>query len=419
MSITAKDSIFKGMTRLNDVVVVSAEGCWMTTVDGRRLLDFTSGIGVTNTGHCHPVVIAAVQKQCTQVVHAQSNIVLHEPILKLTETLLDLVPPGLNSLLYTNSGSEAIENAIKLARASTGRSSIVSFQGGFHGRTYGAMSLNSSGRINRQFFGPMLGGVHVTPFPYEYHGITSDSAMKSLELLFEQQLHPNECAAVVIEPVLGEGGYVPAPSDFLSRVREFCTAYGILMIIDEVQSGFGRTGSYFACHSDFYGHVTPDILCMAKGIASGFPMGVIASRKELSDKCDPGMFGGTYNGHAVSCAAAIATQDVLQGESMIQNSSERGIQLRMNLMTIKDKYPHIIGDVRGLGCMVGVEFSDTVPVGTKKKVIAACMDNDLLVMGASTYEVIRFIPPLMVSSEEIDIATRAFEKAITKVFMFV
>ena len=269
----------------------------------------------------------------------------------------------------------------------------------------------------RQKFGPLLPGIHVTPFPYEYHGVTSQMAMQELEQLFKDRLHEDDLAAVVIEPVLGEGGYVPAPPDFLSRVREFAHSKKALMICDEVQTGFGRTGSLFASSSSHYGEVRPDILTMAKGIASGFPLSAVAMRREISDACEPGMLGGTYAGNAVSCAAAVATQKVLGEEKLIENSEKMGVLLKENLKCVQNsEYAKgLVGDVRGLGCMAGMEFSSDVKGGIKNKFCQEAVKEGLLVLGCSTYDVVRFIPPLNVTGDEINLACEKVETVLKRI----
>mmetsp|Transcript_35731 Transcript_35731/g.65509 ORF Transcript_35731/g.65509 Transcript_35731/m.65509 type:complete len:265 (+) Transcript_35731:83-877(+) len=260
-------------------------------------------------------------------------------------------------------------------------------------------------------------GVHVTPFPYEYHGITTDMAMDELEQLFKDTLHEDDVAAFIIEPVLGEGGYVPAPADFLKEVRLFANSKRALMICDEVQTGFGRTGSLFASDSDHYGDdVQPDLLCMAKGIASGFPLSAVATYREIADQCDPGMLGGTYAGNALSCAAAVATQKVIHDENLVENSAKMGERLRDNLRNIQQSEVSkgLIGDVRGLGLMTGVEFTKEAEPGIKAKLSQECLKEGLLLLGCSTYEVVRFVPPLNISEEDIDIGCEKFENALRR-----
>jgi len=332
--------------------------------------------------------------------------------------LLPNLPKGMDTIFYGTTGAEAVENSVKMARAFTGKHAVVVFRGGYHGRTFGTMAMTTSSRIYRQKFGPLIPGVHVTPFPYEYHGITTEMAMNELDQLFKDTLHEDDVAAFLIEPVLGEGGYVPAPPDFLKKVREFANSKGALMICDEVQTGFGRTGSLFACDSEYYGSdVQPDIMTMAKGIASGFPLSGVATRREIADKCDPGMLGGTYAGNALSCAAAVETQKVLQEENLIENAAKMGERLKQNLSNIQSSEfsRGLIGDVRGLGLMIGLEFAKEAEPGIKNKVSQACADEGLLLLGCSTYEVVRFVPPLNITQDDIDNGSEKFEKALKRV----
>lgn len=413
-----KNHIARGVGRLADLVFTSGKGSYVQTSCGKTLLDFTTGIGVVNTGHSHPRVVAAAKEQLDKIVHSQVNIGYHDKMLELTESLLPNLPRGLDRVFYGTTGAEAVENAVKMARAFTGKHAIVVFRGGYHGRTMGTMAMTTSSRIYRQKFGPLIPGVHVTPFPYEYHGITSEMAMAELEQLFKDTLHEDDVAAFVIEPVLGEGGYVPAPRDFLKKVREFANSKNALMICDEVQTGFGRTGSLFACDSEYYGHdVEPDLLTMAKGIASGFPLSGVATYPEIADACDPGMLGGTYAGNALSCAAAVATQKVIHEEGLIENSAKMGERLRDNLRSIQQSEVSkgLIGDVRGLGLMTGVEFTKEAEAGVKTKISQECVNEGLLVLGCSTYEVVRFVPPLSITAEDIDIGCDKFETALKSV----
>jgi len=402
---------------MTDLVFTSGKGSYVQTSCGKNLLDFTCGIGVVNTGHSHPRVIAAAKEQLDNIVHAQVNIGYHDKMLELTELLLPHLPKGLDRIYYGTTGAEAVENAVKMARALTGKHAVVVFRGGYHGRTFGTMAMTTSSRIYRQKFGPLIPGIHVTPFPYEYHGITSDMAMAELEQLFKDTLHEDDVAAFLIEPVLGEGGYAPAPPGFLKKIREFANSKNALLICDEVQTGFGRTGSLFACDSEYNNDVQPDILTMAKGIASGFPLSAVATYREIADACDPGMLGGTYAGNALSCAAGVATQHIIHDENLIENSAKMGERLRDNLRNIQQSEVSkgLIGDVRGLGLMTGVEFTKEAEEGIKTKLSQECLEEGMLLLGCSTYEVMRFVPPLNVTEEEIDIGCEKFENALKRV----
>ncbi|MFD5646711.1 aspartate aminotransferase family protein, partial [Streptomyces anulatus] len=286
------------------VTAVRGEGLYLYDAEGRRHLDFTSGVGVTSTGHCHPRVVEAVREQAGRLIHGQYTTVLHEPLLTLTERLGEVLPEGLDTLFYANSGSEAVEAALRLARQATGRTGTVVFDGGFHGRTMGAASLTTAGSRFRARTGPLMPGVSVAPFPHAFdlgldESAAVEYALRGLDRVLATTSAPEETAAFVVEPVLGEGGYVPAPDGFLAGLRERADRYGIVLVLDEVQCGFGRTGRFWA-HEYETGDATPDILVTAKGLASGFPLSAIAARADLMSLARPGSHGGTYGGNAVA-----------------------------------------------------------------------------------------------------------------------
>lgn len=364
-------------THLTDIQPVRGEGVYLYDATGRRYTDFTSGIGVINTGHCHPRVVQAVQEQAGKLLFGQANIVINPATLALAQKLNEVTPPSLDRFFFSNSGAEAIEAGVKLARMATGRRNIVVFQGSFHGRTHQAMAMTTSKYVYRYNYQPLPGGVFVAPFPYSYFFGWDDEqttafCLQQLDLLLHSQTAPSETAAIVIEPVLGEGGYVPAPPAFLRALRALCDEHGILLVLDEVQSGFGRTGRFF-CYE--HAGVTPDILVMAKGLGSGLPISGIASRAELMAKWTPGTHGGTYGGgSAVAAAGACATIDVIREEGLVENAAARGEQLLAGLRELQAEHP-AIGDVRGLGLMVGVEFigADGKPdAATASAVLRVC-----------------------------------------------
>ncbi|RLN02538.1 hypothetical protein BBJ28_00014300 [Nothophytophthora sp. Chile5] len=416
-----KQHLAKGIGRMSDMVMTKAKGSWVWTSDNRKFLDFTSGIAVTSVGHSHPKVVAAVQKQAATLVHAQVNIGYHQPMLDLTDKLLPLLPNSLDSLFFACSGSEAIENAVKLARHATGKSNIIAFQGGYHGRTIGTMSLTTSKTVYSAGFGPLMAGVTFVPYPYHNHGPIYDAekhgqwCLEQLELALKQQSAPKDTAAILIESVLGEGGYVVPPKSFMKGLRKIATDNDILLIADEVQCGFGRTGDYFAIDGHF--DVQPDILAIAKGIADGYPISGIASRKELTDLQPAGSMGGTYAGNAVACAAAIATQEVIAEENVLENTRARGAQLQAGLAKLKASGKYPIMDVRGLGLMIGLEFDPAhTPKGTANKVATACLDHGMMLLTTSIYETLRFMPALTVSEDECSLALEIFEKALDDIF---
>lgn len=409
--------------RYSDIVVDHAEGAYIYGEDGKQYLDFTCGIGVTNAGHCHPKVVAAAQAQVGKLIHGQANIVYHKPMLDLVDQLLTVVPPSLDTFFFSNSGAEAIEAAVKLARAATGRPNIISFVGGFHGRTNATMALTSSKAAYRSRYAPLASGIHIAPYPYAYRmGISPEQASKfclgELEYMLETQTAPDQVAGILIEPVLGEGGYVVPPEGFLRGLQAIANEHGIMLIADEVQSGFGRTGKWFGHQHD---DVTPDIMVMAKGLASGFPLSGIASRKEIMAKWTPGTHGGTYGGNAVACAAGAATIRAMKDEGMVENAARMGPVLLGGLRDLQEEFP-IIGDVRGVGLMAATEF--THPSGDwheskriAKAVAQKCLDDgNLMLLTCGPHEnVVRWIPPLIVSEPQIQDALEIFKQATKQV----
>ncbi|MGW0082735.1 aspartate aminotransferase family protein [Streptomyces sp. NPDC003393] len=399
------------MSQLSPVLAARAEGVHVYDEDGRAHLDFTAGIGVTSTGHCHPRVVEAAQRQVATLIHGQYTTVLHRPLLTLTERLGEVLPEGLDALFYVNSGSEAVEAALRLARQATARPNIVVFQGSFHGRTIGAASLTTSATKFRSGFGPLMPGVAIAPFPHAFHYGWDEEratafALRELDQLLATVTAPADTAAFIVEPVLGEGGYVPADSAFLWGLRERADRHGILLIVDEVQTGFGRTGRFWG-HDHFA--VRPDVVVTAKGLASGFPLSAIAAPTALMEKAWPGSQGGTYGGNAVACAAAIATLDVIRDEKLVENSAERGAELIAGLREVASPYRADgaggIGDVRGLGLMAGTEFvtADGLPDGeTAARVQAAAGRRGLLLLTCGAQgQVVRMIPPLVVTAEQV------------------
>src|SRR5829696_2064600 len=408
-------------TRIFNFVADRAEGSYIYTDDGRKLLDFTCGIGVTNTGHCHPKVVEAIREQAGLFLHAQANLVIHKPMLQLIEELRTVVPPSIDSFYFANSGAEALENAIKMARVATGRQNVIVFNGSFHGRTAGTMVLTTSKTVYRTGFGPLPSGVFVAPFPYAFRlkmteAEASEYALEQLEYLLASQTAPKDTAAILVESVLGEGGYVVPPTSFMKGLREICDRHGILLIFDEVQSGFGRTGKWFALE---HFHVVPDIITAAKGLASGMPLSGVFTSTDLMLKLDVGSVGGTYGGNAIACAAGAATIRAMREENMLENATERGIQLMTGLRKFQEEYSQI-GDVRGKGLMIGTEFivdgraDKAKPLA--KEIIHCAEDNGLLLLSCGTYDnTVRFIPPLNVTVEQIHDGLHIFESSLKEV----
>ncbi len=410
-------------THLTDVQPARAEGIYIYDSDDNRYIDFTSGIGVTNTGHCHPKVVKAVQDQAASMIFSQMNITIHPKAIELAEKLNGITPSKIDRFFFSNSGAEAVEAAVKLARNATGRKNIIVMQGSFHGRTHQTMAMTTSKYIYRKNYQPLPGGVFVTPFPYAYfygwdEEETTEFCMKQLDLLLHGQTSPGETAAIVIEPILGEGGYVPAPDGFIQELRALCDQHGILLIADEVQSGFGRTGKFFAYE---YAGVEPDIIIMAKGLGSGLPISAIAAPAELMDKWTPGTHGGTYGGGSpISLAGACASIDAILEEDLAGNAKAMGDYLVTRLKALESKCPAHgeglgIGDVRGRGLMVGVEFTDkegNPDAATASKIAKYCVEHNLLILICGSYQnVIRFIPPLTITKAELDEGLAIFEAA--------
>ena len=402
------------------IVVDHGEGSYLYSVDGERYLDFTCGIGVTNTGHAHPKVVKAIQEQAAKLIHGQANIVYHKPMLDLVDELTTLVPnPSLDSFFFSNSGAEIVEAAVKLAKAATERPNTIVFSGSFHGRTHLTMAMTTSKTIYRSGFQPLVPGVFVAPYPYAYSlhmddEATTDTCISQIKKLLKSQTAPDETACIVIEPELGEGGYVVPPARFMRELRALCDEHGILLVADEIQSGFGRTGKFFAV--EHFG-VRPDILIMAKGIASGLPLSALAASKVLMTKWKPGSHGGTFGGNIVACAAAVATIRVMKEEKLPENSAARGMQLMTGLRKLQRDFKSI-GDVRGLGLMVAAEFTrDSEPdTTTAKAVIKAAFEQKLMLLSCGTYDnIVRWIPPLVVTPEQIDEALTIFAAALDKV----
>ncbi|HET7378112.1 MAG TPA: aminotransferase class III-fold pyridoxal phosphate-dependent enzyme [Anaerolineae bacterium] len=406
--------------RIFNFVVDHGEGIYLYDTTGRKYFDFTCGIGVTNTGHAHPQVVKAIQAQAAKLIHAQANIMYHQPMMELVDELMTIMPsPVLDSFFFSNSGAEILEGAVKLAKQVTKRQNIIVFSGSFHGRTHLTMGMTTSKTIYRIGYQPLVAGIFVAPFPYAYQlGLseaqTTEYCIHELKRLLNSQTAPEETACIVIEPVLGEGGYVVPPAAFMQQLRQLCDQYGICLIADEVQSGFGRTGKFFAVE---HFNIVPDILVSAKGIASGLPLSMLATRKELMDKWLPGSHGGTFGGNVIACAAAVATIRAIKEDKMLANAIARGDQLQSGLKNLQREFTSI-GDVRGLGLMIATEFTkDGDPdTATTKAVVKAAFDRGLMLLTCGTYDnIIRWIPPLVVTQEQVAEALQIFAASLDTV----
>ena len=390
-------------TRIYPLVVARGSGAVIEDVDGNLFLDFTAGIAVTATGHCHPDVVAAIRDQAGKLLHMSGTDFYYEPQIDLAQRLAELAPgSGGKRVFFTNSGAEALEAGLKLARWHTGRQRALAFFGAFHGRTYGAMSLSGSKLVHRRGFAPLVPEIHHVPFPRDASRSGEDYVREIEETVLRRIAPPDEIAAVFVEPIQGEGGYFVSPEGFLPALRAMCNRHGMLLVADEVQTGMGRTGKLFAV--EHWG-VEPDILCLAKGIASGMPLGAIIARGDVMD-WPPGSHASTFGGNPVSCRAALATLDLLRKE-YLANTVARGNDLRRGLARLREQFPGVIGDVRGLGLMVAMdvvrkEADRTVSDPARRdEVIQAAFRHGLLLLGCGECA-IRFCPPLCIDARQIE-----------------
>lgn len=404
-------------TRLYPLVVERASGAVVEDVDGNLFLDFTAGIAVTNTGHCHPEVVAAICDQAGKLLHMSGTDFYYTPQIELAERLAALAPgTSPKRVFFANSGAEAVEAALKLARHHTQRSRVIAFFGAFHGRTYGAMSLSASKLVHRRGFGPLLPDVHHVPFPRACAGCPGQSCacLRAIEeTLLARTAPPDEVAAIFVEAIQGEGGYYVAPPGFLESLRQLCDKHGILLVVDEVQSGMGRTGKLFAV--EHFG-IEPDIICTAKGIASGLPLGAIIAKASVMD-WPSGSHASTFGGNPVSCRAALVTLDLLQRE-YLRNADERGRQLRRELRELGDRQVGV-GEIRGLGLMTAMEVTTAAspnrPSGKlRDAVVQAAFRRGLLLLPCGE-SAIRFCAPLCVTASQVSVAVRLLGEALAEV----
>ena len=412
-------------TRSYPLVAKHGRGLVITDVDGNEFLDFSAGIAVTSTGHCHPDVVAAIQKQAGELIHMSGTDFYYESMVTLAERLSQIAPmPGPHKIYYGNSGAEAIEAALKLARYHTKRQNVIAFFGAFHGRTMGALSLTASKPQQKRRFAPLVPGVTHVRYPDIYRGCSGGAqdgeafalgcARYIEDKLFKTILPPEEVAAIFVEPVQGEGGYVVAPTIFMQELRRICDKHGILLVADEVQSGIGRTGKWFAVE---HTGVQPDIVCMAKGIASGMPLGVTLSKADIMDWI-PGSHASTFGGNPVCIAAALATLDVIEKESLLRNSHEVGSYM-MKRMADWPKKHKIVGDVRGRGLMIGVEIvkdqaTREYGAAERDRIVEQAFERGVLFLGCGP-STIRIAPALVVTKDEADVAVDALEESIAVV----
>ncbi|HEX7263985.1 MAG TPA: 4-aminobutyrate--2-oxoglutarate transaminase [Candidatus Dormibacteraeota bacterium] len=394
----------RGVTTAHPLVADHAQGSELWDASGHRYIDFVGGIGVMNVGHNHPRVMAAVREQLDRFTHTAFQVVMYESYLRLAERLCEVAPgSGAKKAIFFSTGAEAVENAVKIARAATGRSAIVSFTGGFHGRTLLALSLTGTVNPYKQNFGPYAAEVYQTPFPYAYRGWTTEAALAQLGELFASVVAPDRVAAIIIEPVLGEGGFIPAPLDFLRQLRELTARHGILLIADEIQTGFGRTGKFFAIE---HAGVEPDLVTVAKSLAAGFPLSAVVGRAEVMDAPAPGGLGGTYAGNPIACAAGLAVMDVMRDERLPERAARIGsvIEERMHSWAAELE---LVGDIRVMGAMAGMELvrdrKSKVPADTETaRVLALAREHGLLLLRSGMHHnVIRTLMPLTIPDDQL------------------
>ncbi|PEK92790.1 4-aminobutyrate--2-oxoglutarate transaminase [Bacillus mycoides] len=422
-----EEAVPKGIYHLTPLYVKEAKGAIITDVDGNQFIDFAGGIGMQNVGHCHPKVVRAVQKQAESFIHPCFHVTPYENYITLAEKINEKVPgTSKKKTMFANSGAEAIENAVKIARKVTGRRKVISFERGFHGRTLMTMSLSTKENPYKAGFGPFVSDMHILPYPYYYRaeeGVSPEEVDSQVIYQFEkflEEVSPEQVAAIVMEPVQGEGGFIVPSISFVKRLREICNQYGILMIMDEVQTGFGRTGKWFATEH-FY--IEPDIMTLSKSIAGGLPLSAIVGRAELMDIPGRGQIGGTFAGSPLSCVAGLAVFEIMEEENLVERAQQIGNRIMSHLHQMQLKY-EVIGDVRGIGAMVAMELvTNRITKEPAKeltvKLIEDFWKNGLISIGAGIFDnVLRFLPPLVISNEEIDrgfeIINESFEKLCRK-----
>ena len=401
-----KNRVFaRGMGNLLPVFVQRALNAEVWDVEGGRYIDFAAGIAVVNTGHSHPHIVQAVRTQLEAFSHSCLTVAPYTNAVELAERLLAVSPFADGRAVFVSTGAEAVENAVKIARAHTGRPGVIAFGGGFHGRTNLCMGLTGKVVPYKKGFGPFTPEIYHVPFPAEYLGVSARESLHALEQLFKNDIEPNRVAAIIIEPVQGEGGFYPVPDGFLGNLREVCDRHGIVFVCDEIQTGFGRTGRMFACEHEA---VEPDLMTLAKGLAGGFPIAAVIGKQEIMDGAEPGGLGGTYAGSPLGCAAALAVLDVMEKEDLCRRSVEVGRRVTDHLRRLQSRYPERIGDVRGIGAMVAMELIqhgdiDQPDPELTRALVAEAGNNGLLLLSCGVRgNVIRILAPLTIPFEHLD-----------------
>ena len=398
------EAIPRGIASAAPIFVEKANNAELWDVEGRRYLDFAAGIAVCNTGHCHPRLIAAIQEQSRTFIHTAFQVVPYATYIALAERLNALAPIADPKTIFMTTGAEAVENAVKIARHHTGRPAVIAFTGAFHGRSLLTMGLTGKVVPYKAGFGPFPADIYHVPFPVEHFGISVRDSLAALQRLFKGDVDPRQVAAIIVEPVQGEGGFYIAPRDFLKELRSLCDEHGILLICDEVQSGFARTGKMFA--TEHFG-IEPDLMTIAKALAGGFPLSGVIGRREVMDAPEPGGLGGTYGGSPVGCAAAHTVLDIIGGENLCQRARQIGTRQLQHLEELKKTQPQArIGDIRGLGAMVAFELLDEhgAPAPERAKTLTGkALDNGLIVLSCGLYgNTIRLLAPLTIPDAHLE-----------------
>ena len=400
-------AVARGQGNLVPVFIERAENAELWDVEGRRYIDFGTGIAVCSTGHTHPKVIAAVQNQLQRFSHTCVMLTPYDSAVKLAEKLNELAPGATpKKTIFVTTGAEAVENSVKIARAQTGRRGVIAFNGGFHGRTMLAMGLTGKITPYKNLFGPYPAEIYHAPFPVNYHGVSVEDSLNALDMLFKVDIAPTDVAAIIVEPVQGEGGFYPAPDEFMQALRDLCDEHGIVLIADEVQTGFARTGKFFCSE---YAGIEPDLLTVAKGIAGGFPLAAVVGKADIMDAPLPGGLGGTYAGSPIACTAALAVMDVIAEENLVERATQIGDLFGSRLTALQALYPDVIGDIRAdRGAMIAMELvkngdaEKPDPDLTKAMVILAYQRGLVLLSCGIRGNVIRFLPALTISDELIN-----------------
>ena len=415
---TRKDeAMARGESNLAQLYVERAKGSEIWDVEGKRYIDFATGIAVCNTGHTHPKVTQAVIEQVSRFSHTCVMVTPYDSAVRLAEKLNELAPgPTPKKSMFVTTGAEAVENAIKIARAHTGRRAVIAFDGGYHGRTNFTLGLTGKNAPYKQSFGPFPADIYRAPFPIPFHGVTEELSLRAIDMLFKCDVYPKDVAAIILEPVQGEGGFYPASNSFLKALRALCDEHGIVLIIDEIQSGFARSGKFF-CHE--YSGVEADLITVAKGMAGGYPIAGVVGKAEIMDAPEPGGLGGTYAGSPVGCAAALAVIDVIEEENLVKASNRIAKMFNKRLSALQEKHPDIIGDIRtDRGAMMAVELVqdgdvDKPNVDLTAKLVSECYDRGLVVLRCGIRgNVFRFLPALTISDAMIDEGFDIFDTAL-------